>query len=369
MNMDTILPGSGIGILGDGQLGKMTAMAAAQLGYKAVVLGPGGRESPAGHVAYSAKKWGSGAAVDEKLLEEFCRLVSVVLIEWENVPLELVEKIEAKGIPVRPSSKVLKVAQDRLLEKDLAEKLGIPVPPFRKIDSLKDLGPGFRLARGPSILKTRRNGYDGKGQIRIPSDGSIKEAWKELGEVPCILEDYIDFAGEVSIIIAHSPHTSDMAAYGPFENIHKQGILRHTKYPVANPRLLKMLPKVTTAALDAAQRLALHLKVHGLLAVEFFVKKSGTVLFNEMAPRPHNSGHLTIECAYTSQYGQYVRAACNLPFGSTHFHSGGEMINLIGAEVHGWLDYAGGIRSLHLYGKDAIKEGRKMGHVVRRIKS
>ena len=368
-NAKIIPPGAVLGILGDGQLGQMIAIAAAYLGYKVAVLGPGGRESPAGHVAYWAKAWGPKNEVSEELLDEFCKLVSVVMIEWENIPVNLVERIEAKGIAVRPGSKVLGVAQDRFLEKQLAESLGIPVVKYRNIEHrVPDLDSKRTYA--DSILKTRRDGYDGKGQVRIPNGGSISEAWNALGNVPCVLEEVVDFACEISIIVAYCPEWEDMynpdtLTYGPFENIHEKGILRTTKYPVTNTHIYKKLLDIKIKASTAAEKLARHLNARGLLAVEFFVTKEGRLIFNEMAPRPHNSGHLTIECSHTSQFEQYVRVACNLPFGSNYFHASGEMQNILGSEVEKWMDYAHKPRAaLHLYGKGKAKPGRKMGHVT-----
>lgn len=367
-----IAPGATIGILGDGQLGKMIAMAAAKLGYKVAVLGPGGRESPAGHVAYWAKAWGaSPASIDEELLAEFLDLVSVVLIEWENVPISLVERIEARKVPVRPSSKVLAVAQDRFLEKECAEELGIPAPFFLNVETDSDVATCTGKLKGRdypfgAILKTRRNGYDGKGQIRLLPGTSVADAWGQLNTVPCILEEVIDFACEVSVIVARTPDpASEMVAYGPFQNEHENGILRATTYPMNHPDIRKMLPEIRSDAREAALQLADHLDVHGLLAVEFFVTKEGRLIFNEMAPRPHNSGHLTIECCDTSQFEQYVRAACGLPLGSACFHSSGCMVNILGDEVEEWLDILHrGRAALHMYGKDTATDGRKMGHVT-----
>ena len=359
-NPHVIHPGAILGILGDGQLGKMIAIAAATMGYKVAVLGPGGRESPAGQVAYWTKAWGLNSSVSEELLDEFCRLVSVVMIEWENVPVELIERIEARQVPVRPGSKVLAVAQDRLLEKGFARKLGIEVPKHNPVDgSTSSRETDCAL---PAILKTRRNGYDGRGQVRIPAGGSVREAWDALGKVPCILEEVVDFVGEISVIVARSPWYTDSVGYGPFENVHESGILRTTYYPTQNPKIMLSSEVV---ARKAAIKIADTLAVHGLLAVEFFVTQDGTVLFNEMAPRPHNSGHLTIDCCDTSQFEQYVRAACNLPWGSVRFHSCGVMKNILGAEGEGQIQkgfWPGA--SVHLYGKDEPKLGRKMGHVT-----
>ncbi len=361
-SIDTVTPGSVIGMLGDGQLGRMTAAAAAQLGYKIAVLGPGGRESPTGQVSLWAAAWDTGARVSDELLDEFCRLVRVVLVEWENVPVELVRAIERRGVRVCASAQVLAVAQDRLHEKNLARRLNIAVPEFREVHD-ESGGAGETPARSACILKTRRNGYDGKGQVRIKAGECIDAAWKTLGRVPCILEARVEFVRELSVIVARSSK-KNFVTYGPFVNVHDAGILRTTHYPGSVP------DAVRDTAFKAARAIADDLDVIGLLAVEFFETADGTVLFNEMAPRPHNSGHLTIECCDTSQFEQYVRAACGQPLGSVRFHSAGRMQNIIGDEVLRWPEYLGcSGTSLHLYGKETTQPGRKMGHLTTRVKS
>lgn len=354
-----VAPGSGIGILGDGQLGKMLALAAGALGYRVSVLGPVGRASPAGQVSSSALAWEAHVGVSEALLNEFCAGISVVLVEWENVPVSLVQRIEAQGIRVCCGSSVLEIAQDRIKEKRYAELLGIPTPKFFAINS-DNYTAGYPIAVTESyILKTCRDGYDGKGQIHVNVGESVYDAWAQLKHVPCILESRVDFAYEVSVIVARSPQ--GMVCYGPFINSHEHGILRTSVYPGNVSKFVK------DNALTVATVLARELDVHGLLAVEMFAMKDGRVLFNEMAPRPHNSGHLTIECCDTSQFEQHVRAACNIPLGSVLFHSRGEMTNILGNEVEGWYNHlAKPGTSLHLYGKGAPREGRKMGHVTRR---
>jgi len=366
MSYERVLPGSVILILGDGQLAKMSADAASNLGYKVAVLGPGGRESPAGHVAYWAQAWGPGAEVSEDLLDALCSIQPAVgTLDWENVPSTLVERIEARGIPMRPGPHVLRVAQDRLLEKACAARCGISVAPFCNIE-VYAIGrrSGFQYAPYDSVLKTRRNGYDGQGQIRISSGDSVEDAWRALSCVPCVLEKVIDFECEISVIIAQSPYTGAVT-YGPFENMHQDGILRVTNFPVQN-LYVQAHPEIKNAAIMAARKLACHLDVHGLLAVEFFVTKDGQVLFNEMAPRPHNSGHLTIECFNVSQFEALIRAICLMPHGSTCHHRCGEMRNLIAFEASELTEEFPSQRdcALHLYGKDEVREGRKMGHVT-----
>lgn len=359
MKSEIIAPGATLGVLGSGQLGRMIALSAAPLGYRIAVLGPGGRDSPAGHVSFWAEDWKDPHNVSDEPLDTFCGLVSVVLIEWENVPVELVRRIERRGVPVRPDSIVLGVAQSRALEKDCAQHNGIPVPRYRVIADARDIA-GF----SGGILKTLHGGYDGRGQIRLSSALPLEHAWSELKRVPCILEDVVDFTHEISVIVARQFGTdseSRLVTYGPFENRHEGGILRTTTYPARVPA------KAAADACEYARRLAAHFDLHGILAVEFFVTRDGGVLFNEMAPRPHNSGHLTIDACATSQFEQYVRAACNLPWGSMRFCDGmSVMHNIIGDELDGWLGHLNEAGTfLHLYGKTSVQPGRKMGHLTR----
>jgi 5-(carboxyamino)imidazole ribonucleotide synthase len=370
--LECIGPGGTIGILGDGQLGKMLAMAAAKLGYKVKVLGPGGRESPAGQVSYGAYQWAKDGLVHEPVLNEFLNGTDVVTIEWENVPVALVKAIETRGIPVRPSSKVLEISQDRIAEKDFADQLGIPTPTYREIGATKSGSlRGKPCATKSSILKTRKGGYDGRGQIHLSKGEWIDAAWKQLGCVPCILEEKVDFIAEISVIVVRAvPSDQSLnqgtAVYGPFENHHKDGILQWTRYPMEDARLIKNAGTIKKAAGSTAVQLANKLDVHGALAVEFFVTEDGGVIFNEMAPRPHNSAHLTIECAYTSQFEQIIRAICNLPWGRTDFHSGGLMRNILGDEAEEWPRFLTQDDVVHFYGKGDAKPGRKMGHSVKR---
>ena len=355
----TVQPGCCIGILGDGQLGRMLALAAAARGYRTAVLGPGGRNSPAGQVSFWAEAWDSDASVPDTLLDAFCEHADVVLVEWENVPVSLVRRIEAKGIRVCCGSRVLEIAQDRIKENAFAQSLGISVPGYEGINRTSYRAGHMVPVSEPRILKTCRDGYDGKGQIRINVGETVHDAWSTLNQVPCILESVVDFTHELSVIVARSPY--GMCCYGPFVNRHVNGILRTSVYPSGLPK----------HAIENAQTigttLARALDVHGLLAVEMFLTSSGRVLFNEMAPRPHNSGHLTIECCDTSQFEQHVLAACNMPLGSARFHSRGEMTNIIGDDVLDLQEFfCSGERKVHLYGKEHALPDRKMGHITRR---
>ena len=362
---EMVPPGSVIGILGDGQLGRMLIQfGIAKLGYRAAVLGPGGRESAAGQIAYWAEAWGKNGEVSEEQLDRLCKIVKLVLIEWESIPLDLVRRIEARGIPVRSRSMVLEIAQDRLHEKNMANRLRISTTSFINIETAGDV----RLAGAllPGILKTRRDGFDGRSQIRIKTGDSVEDAWEILKKVPCIFERVVDFVGEVSVIVAGSSHAG-YVTYEPLENIHENGILRTTYSPPNSQLLLEKQDRYEREAMAAALKIAEHLDIHGILAVEFFVREDGKVLFNEMAPRPHNPGHLTIECFDISQFEAYVRAACNLPLRQPKNLIPGMMRNLIGGEVNGWIDHLPDSgRAVHIYGKGEARPLRKMGHVTYR---
>ena len=373
MKSAVIMAGACIGILGDGQIGRMEILQGAPLGYTFFVLGPGGKNSPAGQIATWAEAWGPHGEVSDEVFEAFCARVSRILIEWENVPLPLVKRIEARGIPVCPDSRAIEIAQDRKLEKGLAESLGIPVGEYRLVGcSNVFFVDGTDSLDHDAVMKKRRNGYDGQGQIRIKAGESVKQAWRDLKNAPCILERKIDFACELSVIVVRDgTGEQEMSVYGPFENKHEDGILRTTNYPAQCSSLSRSdLKKAKQAVVTATKTIAESLDLYGILAVEFFVTKTGHILFNEMAPRPHNSGHLTIDCCYTSQFTQYLLAACNLPAGSTYFHSAGTMKNLIGTD---YLAESLQLRhlgySVHDYGKTIAKVGRKMGHAVRRYTS
>ncbi len=354
---DIILQGSVIGILGDGQLGQMLALAAVMLGFTVKVIGPEGRDSPAGHASYWANVWAADALVSEELLDEFCEGLSVVLLEWENVPVELVRRIEARGIRVCCGSDVLEIAQDRIKEKTFARAHDIPTPDFRSVSCDADVSGALQCVQVPSILKTCRGGYDGQKQVPLKVGASVEKAWRKLKGVPCILETKIPFSYEISVIVAKS--CSEMECYGPFVNVHRNGILHTTTYPGKVPE------RVQKRALLMAKVIARKLKVHGIIAIEMFVTHDDDVLFNEMAPRTHNSGHGTQWWSFTSQFEQHIRAACNWPLGSAEFHSGGVMTNIIGFNVRFWQKRLLNPRvKLHLYGKAKARRGRKMGHVV-----
>lgn len=346
-------PGSVIGVLGGGQLGRMMALSAARLGYRVHVYGPEAA-SPTEQVADRATvaAWDDLAALDR-----FADSVDAVTLEFENVPVAAVEHL-ARKVPVRPGGHVLAVAQDRLAEKNAARQFGVPVAPFAEVSSASGLEVAVRQIGVPAVLKTRREGYDGKGQRIIRDAGQAAAAHAELGHRAAILETFVPFTAEISVIAARGIDGT-LLTWPAVENRHRDHILDLTIAPAALPE------SVTAAATAAARALAEGLEVVGLLAVEFFVTADGGILFNEMAPRPHNSGHWTMEACRVSQFEQQVRATMGLPLGDTAPHHRAVMRNLIGADCDTWPTLLQGEGTLHLYGKAESRKGRKMGHVTR----
>lgn len=356
--VQTLPPGAVIGILGGGQLGRMTALAAANLGYACHIYCQDAGE-PAAQVTNRVTL---GAFDDHAALAAFARQVNVVTLEWENVPLAAVECIAAIK-PVHPGAAVLAVAQDRLQEKSFARQLGLGTANFAAVNSAEECAAALKTTAAPAILKTRRMGYDGKGQIRIQPGDNAATVWHNLGGAPAILEAMVDFTCEISVIVARRAD-GVMAAFPPVRNIHRDGILAETHAPALLP------PAIITKAVSAAQKLAEGLALIGLLAVEFFVlatpdAEGRSVLVNEIAPRPHNSGHWTLDACATSQFEQLVRAVCGLPLGETSPCDSAVMYNLIGDAAHDWQRWMSTPNAhLHLYGKTETKPGRKMGHVT-----
>ncbi|MEX0693014.1 MAG: 5-(carboxyamino)imidazole ribonucleotide synthase [Rhodospirillales bacterium] len=348
-----LAPGSTIGIMGGGQLGRMTALAAGQLGYKCHIYCPEA-DSPASQVSAATTL---GAYDDTEALKRFGEAVDVVTFEFENIPHESVQLLSQYAV-VRPGWKSLAVAQDRLVEKEFINKIA-ETTPFRRVTSPEELEAAASEIGRPAVLKTARMGYDGKGQVLIAPDCDYRSAWDEMGADVGILEAFVDLAREVSVIVARSPG-GGWATYPPVENRHVNHILDTTIAPAV------MSPGMAQEAVDIAHAIAEGLDLIGLLAVEMFVTRSGKLLVNEIAPRPHNSGHWTMDACPTSQFEQFVRAVCGLPLGDVTPHHDAEMKNLIGPAVRGWADLMSdaGAR-LHLYGKKEVREGRKMGHVNR----
>jgi len=332
----------------------MTAMAAARLGYDVHIFCPE-RDSPAARVAAAA----TCAAYDDlHALAGFAEAVDVVTFEFENVPFQSVRRLAAR-VPVRPDWSVLRIAQDRRLEKDFLQANGFPTAPYGKLASTEDLAAAVALIGRPCLLKTARLGYDGKGQVPIAADTELAAAWAALGGEAAIVEARVDFASEISVILARGAD-GQTAAYEPGENRHAGGILERTTVPAPISRA------VALEAVDIAGRIAAKLELVGLLAVELFVGRDERLLVNEIAPRPHNSGHWTLDASATSQFEQFVRAICGLPLGPVERHADAVMQNLIGDDVERWPELvADPAARLHLYGKAEVRPGRKMGHVTR----
>ncbi len=348
-----IPPGSVIGIMGGGQLGRMTALAAARLGYRCHIFTPE-RDSPAAQVAAVTTV---AAYEDEAALDAFANAVDVVTFEFENVPGASVRRLTERAI-VRPSWTCLATSQDRLAEKDFINGLGIATAPYRPVDGLPALQAAVTALGRPAILKTVRFGYDGKGQCRIGADTNLLTAWTAMGGQAAVLEGFVDFEREVSSIVARGPD-GHLAAFDVVENRHVDGILDTTVAPAPIPATL------AAQAVRIASAIAEGLDLIGLLAVEMFVGRDGHLLVNEIAPRPHNSGHWTMDACITDQFEQFVRSVCGLPLGSPARHSDARMQNLIGNAAHTWPQLlTDPTARVHLYGKAEARPGRKMGHVT-----
>ncbi len=355
MTAAAIPPGSTIGILGAGQLGRMTALAASELGYRVVVLTPE-EDAPGSHVSALTIH---ADYTDEAALAHLARIADVVTLEFENVPAEAVAFLESLGKPVRPGSKALAVTQDRVAEKDFVRSTGGGTAPYEQVDTLKALIPALERMGRPAVLKTRRMGYDGKGQRIVKHRDNPVEAWDGIGAKPAILEGFVKFTREISVIVARGLDGATRA-YVPVENRHREHILSETIAPAPISRHL------ADQAEALAARLVTALDLVGLLAVEMFVTDDGRILVNELAPRPHNSGHWTIDACVVSQFEQLVRAVCGLPLGSPERHADAVMTNLLGDEVERWAEFLKEPNArLHLYGKTETRQGRKMGHVTR----
>jgi 5-(carboxyamino)imidazole ribonucleotide synthase len=355
-SLQPLPPGSTIGILGAGQLGRMLALAAARLGLKAHVYSD--EPGPAFDVASASSV---GDFHDRAALDRFARRVDAVTYEFENVPVDAAEHLSAL-VPVRPGPKALAVSQDRLEEKTFISGLGIAVAPFAPIEAAHDIAPALAVLAGPAILKTRRLGYDGKGQVALVPGADTAKAWLEIGARPAVLERHIDFVFEISVLAVRGGD-GGTGFYDIPTNTHRDGILRRSAVPSALP------PPATRMAHAIAARMAEALDYVGLLAVELFYggpEAKELLIVNEFAPRVHNSGHWTLDACATSQFENHIRAVAGWPLGSTERHADAEMVNLIGAEASDWLRLAGEPGTcLHLYGKREAREGRKMGHVTR----
>ena len=348
-----IKPGSTLGIVGGGQLGRMTALAAAHLGFKVHIF-TDEKDSPASHVA---SRTIVSRYTDKKALERFANSVDIVSFEFENIPATTVEFL-TKHVTVRPNPQCLYIAQHRLREKEFLNSIGIGTARYKKITSAKTLQEAFKSIGTRCLLKTVELGYDGKGQHIIDENTNIPKLWKQMKTKLAVLEQMVPFEKEISVIIARG-HDGATASYIPSENLHTKGILDVTLAPA------RMSDALIEESWRIAHLIAEKLELVGILAVEFFVTQEGTLLVNELAPRPHNSGHWTLDGATTSQFEQFVRAICGLPLGSAHHHASTIMKNLIGDEVSLWEDFiTDPDTKIYLYGKKEARPGRKMGHVT-----
>ena len=351
-----LAPGATIGILGGGQLGRMTALAAARLGYRCHIFADEG-DSPAAQVCGAATV---AEFSDREALERFAGAIDIATFEFENIPAAAVQRVAALK-PVLPRPEILEIAQDRLREKDFLRTIGIQTTAYREISDPTVLLRAMRDLGYPAVLKTVRLGYDGKGQVTLTPEITVEEAWQRMGGEIGILESFVDFACEISVIVARGANGA-WAAYPPVENQHVNHVLDTTIAPARIPAETAMRSE------EIARHVAEKLDLVGVLAVEMFATQAGELLVNEIAPRPHNSGHWTIDACCTSQFEQLVRAICGLPLGSVEHHSDALMRNLLGSDVANWRDALNDpLAKLHLYGKTEIQPGRKMGHITRLV--
>jgi 5-(carboxyamino)imidazole ribonucleotide synthase len=349
----SIPPGSTVGIVGGGQLGRMLGIAAAQLGYRCHIFDP--HERPC--AAEVAAEFTRAAFDDQQALRRFADACDIVTYEFENLP---VDPMRVVGDKLRPGLTSLAVAQDRAEEKAFIEAAGAKVAPWRAVASLAELESAVAHLGLPIVLKTRRYGYDGKGQAWIRAPGEAEAAWNAIGRQPAVAEAGVDFEAEFSVIVARS--ADDEGVYWePIENRHEGGILRRSTVPASD-----IVGACAEESESAAITIAARLEHVGVLTVEFFATPSGPIV-NEIAPRVHNSGHWTIEGSLTSQFEQHIRAICGLPLGArTRVAARVTMDNLIGDEVHRWSELVAEQGAhLHIYGKGEARPGRKMGHVTR----
>ncbi|WP_262694025.1 5-(carboxyamino)imidazole ribonucleotide synthase [Kordiimonas aquimaris] len=352
--MTRINPGGSIGILGGGQLGRMQALAAAQLGYRVHVFCPD-KASPAFDVAFASTV---ATYEDEEALVNFARSVDVVTYEFENVPARTAQ-IVAENTLLRPGAYALEVTQDRLVEKTFLNDAGMKTAPFQMFETEEELKDAYKKIGRPAVAKTRQFGYDGKGQKMIKVAKDIENVMGVTKGAPSILEGFVQFDREISVVVARSA-SGDVAAYPVSENIHTNHILDTTTIPAKINQVVEAKAKVM------ATKIANALEYVGVLAVEMFVTDAtNEIIVNEMAPRVHNSGHWTMDGAMTSQFEQHIRAICDLPLGPTDALGAVRMKNLLGNDI---LDYEQYLKdpnaTFHHYGKNEPRVGRKMGHVT-----
>jgi len=347
-------PGSTIGILGGGQLGRMIVLAAAQLGYKCHTFTPD-PEAPAKDVSAATT---TAPYDDAAALQEFAETCDVITFEFENIPDKSLAII-ADMAPVRPDVHTLSISQDRSLEKKFLNEQSISTVAWTTLTKPEELEQAAAKIGFPAILKSARFGYDGKGQTTVTTIPSLLDAWTQLGESPCVLERICTFEREISVVVARGAD-GRTEHYVPVDNLHRDKILDTSTAPTTLDQ------NTADKAVHIAIKVAKALDIIGLVAVEMFVLNDKRILVNEIAPRPHNSGHWTIDACLVSQFEQLVRAVVGLPLGQAKRHSNAVMTNLIGKEVENWYELSSDANScLHLYGKTEPRVGRKMGHVTR----
>ncbi len=351
-----ILPGATVGILGGGQLGRMFTMRARSMGYRVVVLDPDD-VSPAGQLA---DRHIHADYTDERALDELAASCAAVTTEFENVPAETLDRL-ARTRPVRPPGKAVAIAQDRILEKSFLQRGGFATAPFRPVRNAEELEAGIAAIGAPALLKTSRLGYDGKGQVAVTDSRSAAAAFERFGRVACVLEARLTLEMELSVVLARGAD-GEIAAFPVGENNHREGILETTVAPARIP------PRLAAEARELAVAVAERMCYVGVLGVELFVADGGGLFVNEIAPRPHNSGHYTMDACGVDQFEQQLRALCGLPLGEPRLLTPVAMINLLGdvwrAGQPRWAEALRrpGVR-LHLYGKAEPRAGRKMGHL------
>ncbi|MGG2067466.1 MULTISPECIES: 5-(carboxyamino)imidazole ribonucleotide synthase [unclassified Bacillus (in: firmicutes)] len=349
----TILPGQMIGIIGGGQLGRMMAMAAKEMGYKIAVLDPA-KSSPCAQVAdieivapYN----------DLKAIQHLAEISDVVTYEFENIDYNCLQWLE-KNAYLPQGSELLYTTQNRYTEKNAITKAGLPVAPYRLVQKQEELLEAIAEFSFPCVLKTTTGGYDGKGQVVLRSEADIARAVELVNQAECILEKWISFEKEISVIVTRSVN-GETKVFPVAENIHVNNILHESIVPA------RIAEELSQKGIQYAERLADELKLVGTLAVEMFATANGDIYINELAPRPHNSGHYTIDACEISQFGQHIRAICNLPLGETNLLKPVVMVNILGEHIEGVLGQVNRLTGcyLHLYGKEEAKAQRKMGHV------
>ncbi len=356
-NSSPILPGATLGVLGSGQLGRLFVQAATRLGYRVHVFSQSSK-SPAGQVAHFEM---IADYTDIAALTAFGRSVDIVTLEFENIPVTALETLQ-KIVPVRPGPTLLRITQNRVREKRFLQQLDIPCAPFAEVNSSDDLHHGVAQLGLPCVLKTADSGYDGKGQALLRTAEDELAAWQKVDQQPSVLEAWVDYQQEFSILVARSTE-GEIVTCGPIANDHANHILDVSRFPAHD------LDAVTSPAERYARQIAEHLELVGIACVEMFLARDGSLLVNEIAPRPHNSGHLTIEACPTSQFEQQVRAICGLALGSMQPTTPAAMVNLLGdlwysGEPNWQVVEAFPEAYLHLYGKTEPKTGRKMGHLT-----